>query len=45
MLVRALDDIEAEEAAGLIEGDREAFKEHLILRIAEIDLALGKKPN
>ena len=40
-LQRALNDIAAEEAAGLIKGDREAIKELLILRIAEIDRLLG----
>jgi hypothetical protein len=44
-LMRALKDIEIQEAAGLIKGDREAIKELLILRIANIDRALGNKPD
>jgi hypothetical protein len=44
-LVRALHDIECEEATGLIEGDREAIKDLLIFRIAKIDQALSEKAN
>ena len=40
-LKRALNDTEAEEATGQIEGNREEIKELLILRIAEIDRLLG----
>jgi hypothetical protein len=40
--MRALIHIEAEEAAGLIKGNRDAIKEMLILRIAEIDRLLGE---
>ena len=42
-LKRALQDTEAEEASGQIEGDREKIKKLLILRIAEIDRLLGNR--
>ena len=43
-LAQALRDIEAEEAAGPVKGDREAIKELLIIRIANLDRLLGNKP-
>jgi hypothetical protein len=42
-LARALHDIDRGEAAGLPEGEREAMKEALIRRIAELDRLLGLK--
>jgi hypothetical protein len=42
-LLGALSDIEAEEAAGLLEGSRYEVKSLLILRIAQIDEMLGTK--
>jgi hypothetical protein len=44
-LKRALDDIEAGEAAGDIKGNREKIKELLMLRIVEIDRLLGDRAN
>jgi hypothetical protein len=40
-LMRALTHIEAEEAAGLLEGSRNEVKGLLILRIAQLDDLLG----
>ena len=42
-LVRALKDVEAQEAAGQIKGDRDAIKQLLVLRLAEIDRLLGDR--
>ena len=42
-LMQALTEIEAEEAAGLLEGSRHEIKGLLILRIAQIDDLLGTK--